>query len=75
MFHNNCNEYPLFSLDKHKISPTHLSFFLRNKLDKNDENIKYTLLKAPEKFTGGFFAGPGYLMLELQTLYHISLNF
>ena len=74
VFHNNCNEYPTFSLDKHKISPTHLSFFLRNKLDKDDENIMHTLLNAPEKFTGSFFAGPGNLMLELQTLVHSSLD-
>jgi hypothetical protein len=74
VYHNNFNEYPLFSLDKNKISPDHISLFLRNKLDKNDENMEYTLVNAPEKITGSFFSGPAKLMLELQTLYHISLN-
>jgi hypothetical protein len=36
--------------------------------------MEYTLVNAPEKITGSFFSGPAKLMLELQTLYHISLN-
>jgi hypothetical protein len=74
VLHNNINEYPLFSLDKNKISPNYISFFLRNKLDKYDEDINYTLVNAPEKFTGSFFAGSAMLMLELQKLYHTSLD-
>jgi hypothetical protein len=34
----------------------------------------YTLTQAPETFTGSFFAGPVNLMLELQKLYHMSLE-
>ena len=57
-----------------KICPDNLTFFLRNKLEKNDEDVIHTLVNAPEKFTGSFFAGPTNLMLKLQLLYHESLN-
>ena len=74
ILHNNINEYPLFPIDVKKICPNNLTFFLRNKLEKNDEDVIHTLVNAPEKFTGSFFAGPTNLMLELQLLYHESLN-
>jgi hypothetical protein len=74
ILHNNPNKYPLFSIDIQKFNINKLSFCLRNKLNNLDEDMIYTLLNAPEKFTGSFFAGPGNLMVKLQELYHQSLN-
>jgi beta-1,4-mannosyl-glycoprotein beta-1,4-N-acetylglucosaminyltransferase len=72
LFHNNPNEYPFNSLDINKFNVNKISFCLVNKLNKNDEDMIYTLTQCPEKITGGFFAGPVNLMLELQKLYHMS---
>ena len=74
ILHKNPNKYPLFSIDVQNFETNKLSFCLRNKLDVHDEDIIYTLLNAPEKFTGSFFAGPCNLMVKLQKLYHQSLN-
>ena len=74
ILNNNPNEYPLFSIDIQKFDTNKLSFCLRNKLDDLDQDMIYTLLKAPEKITGSFFAGPSNLMVKLQELYHQSLN-
>ena len=74
VLHNNPNKYPLFPIDIQKFNTNKLSFCLKNKLDDLDQDMIYTLLKAPEKFTGSFFAGPRNLMITLQELYHQSLN-
>jgi len=74
ILHNNINNYPNYMLDINKFNVNKLSFCLRNKLNKKDEDMVYTLTQAPEKFTGSFFAGSVDLMLELQKLYHISLE-
>jgi hypothetical protein len=74
ILHNNHCEYPLNHLDITKFNPNKLTFCLRNKLDNKDEDIIYTLVNAPETFTGSFFAGPYNLMLKLQKLYHTSLK-
>jgi hypothetical protein len=57
-----------------KFNPNKLSFCLRNKLDNKDQDAIYTLVNAPETFTGGFFSGSSTLMIKLQELYHISLK-
>jgi hypothetical protein len=51
-----------------------MSFCLRNTLDGKDKDMIYTLIYAPEKFTGCFFAGPSNLMIKMQQLYHECLN-
>ena len=74
ILHNNPSEYPNNHLDITKFNPNKLSFCLRNKLDNKDQDAIYTLVNAPERFTGSFFAGPSNLMLKLQKLYHTSLK-
>ena len=74
ILHNNPSEYPNNHLDITKFNPNKLSFCLRNKLDNKDQDTIYTLVNAPEKFTGSFFSGPSNLMLKLQKLYHTSLK-
>ena len=66
--------YPVSKLDIKNFNPNKLSFCLRNKLDKNDSDMNYTLVNAPEKFTGSFFAGTKELMLKLHSLYHECLD-
>jgi beta-1,4-mannosyl-glycoprotein beta-1,4-N-acetylglucosaminyltransferase len=74
ILHNNPSKYPVGSIDITKFKSDKLTFCLRNKLDNNDRGITYTLVNAPEKFTGSFFAGPTNLMLKMQKLYHTSLK-
>lgn len=74
ILHNNPSNYPVASIDITKFKSDKLTFCLRNKIDNNDRNIIYTLVNAPEKFTGSFFAGPTNLMLKIQFLYHTSLK-
>jgi GR25 family glycosyltransferase involved in LPS biosynthesis len=74
ILHNNPSEYPINHLDITKFNPNKLSFCLRNKLDNKDKDTIYTLVNAPERFTGSFFAGSATLMIKLQELYHISLK-
>ena len=71
---NNPNIYPLLPIDIQKFNTNKLSFCLRDKLNNLDENMIHTLVQAPEKFTGSFFAGSRNLMVKLQELYHLSLN-
>lgn len=63
------------SLSFTKLNPNKLNFCLRNKLNNNDKDIKYTLIHAPEKFTGTFFAGNIELMKKLQILYHDEIKY
>ena len=74
ILHNNPSEYPINHLDITKFNPNKLSFCLRNKLDNKDKDTIHTLVNAPERFTGSFFAGSDTLMIKLQELYHISLK-
>jgi len=74
ILHNNPSEYPINHLDITKFNPNKLSFCLRNKLDNKDKDTIHTLVNAPERFTGSFFAGSATLMIKLQELYHISLK-
>jgi hypothetical protein len=67
------SQYPSFSINKHLINPNYMSFFLRNRMDKTDEDTILTLINAPEKFTGSYFSGSAILMLELQKIYHDCL--
>lgn len=74
ILHGNSFEYPYSSLDTNKFNHNKLNFCLRNKITQNDENIDYTLIYAPEVFTGSFFAGKIILMNKLYTLYHACLD-
>ena len=74
ILHNNSKLYPFASLDIKLFNTDKISFCLRNKLDENDSDMIYTLINAPEKFTGSFFSGSGDNMLKLQELYHKSLQ-
>ena len=74
ILHNNSKLYPVAKLGINNFNLNKLSFCLRNKLDENDNDMFYTFINAPEKFTGSFFSGPINLMIELQELYHKSLE-
>jgi hypothetical protein len=74
ILHNNSKLYPVAKLGINNFNLNKLSFCLRNKLDENDNDMFYTFINAPEKFTGSFFSGPINLMMELQELYHKSLK-
>jgi hypothetical protein len=74
IFNNNPLEYPKFELDLNRLNVNKLNFFLRNKISNNDNDMFYTLIVAPEIFTGSFFAGNTKVMLELYDLYHESLD-
>ena len=74
ILHNNSKLYPVAKLGINNFNLNKLSFCLRNKLDENDNDMFYTFINAPEKFTGSFFSGSINLMIELQELYHKSLE-
>ena len=71
---SNCDKYPCAELDLKKFNHNKLNFCLRNKIGPNDLNMDYTLVYAPEIFTGSFFAGSLEKMKELYYLYHSCLD-
>jgi hypothetical protein len=74
ILHNNPDEFPQTGLDLNKFNLDKLNFCLRNKITKNDYDMNYTLINAPEVFTGSFFAGSTKIMLLFYELYHICLD-
>ena len=74
ILHNNPFEFPYSNLDSNKFNDDKLNFCLRNKITENDKNINYTLINAPEVFTGSFFSGNIDLMNKLYSLYHECLD-
>jgi hypothetical protein len=74
ILHNNHDEFPYVHLDLNRFNTNKLNFFLRNKISLNDFDMIYTLVKAPEIFTGSFFGGNSKVMLELYKIYHECLN-
>lgn len=62
--------FPKQLLDSNKFHKSKLSFLLKNEVGELDKDMIYTLVVAPEVFTGTFFAGPSLLMLKFQKLYH-----
>jgi hypothetical protein len=71
---SNPDNYPYADLDLRKMNHNKLNFCLRNKIGLNDLNMYYTLVCAPEVFTGSFFAGNIEKMNELYYLYHVCLD-
>ncbi len=75
ILNNNPSEYPISPIDVSKLNSSKITFCLRNRLDpSSDQDMTYILLNAPDKFTGSFFSGNRETMLELQKLYHQSLD-
>lgn len=74
ILHNNFQEFPYAELDLNKFNLNKLNFYIRNKISQNDMNMDYTLINAPEVFTGSFFAGNLNRMEELYKLYDEVLN-
>jgi hypothetical protein len=74
ILHNNPDEFPNSYLDINKFNLNKLNFCLRNEIVEKDSDMIYTLINAPETFTGSFFAGSKEMMLKLHELYHICLN-
>ena len=73
--HNgNITTFPTSLLDTNKFNKNKISFLLRNPVNERDKNMLYTLVIAPEVFTGTFFVGPSLLMLKMQKLYHESVK-
>jgi len=68
ILHNNPSEFPQFELDLEKFNKNKLNFFLRNQINEEDSDIIYTLLNAPEIFTGCFWGGS---IENLEILYHL----
>jgi len=66
--------FPKRTLDPNKFQLNKISFLLRKEVDKNDANIEYTTVFAPDVFTGTFFGGPTYLMFSLQKIYHSCVD-
>lgn len=73
--HENKKEtFPTSILDPHMFSTDRITFFLQKNIDDNDMDILFTLIAAPELFTGTFWGGPTRLMEKLQNLYHESVE-
>lgn len=64
----------LVGLDARKFDPDKITFCLRNKIQTRDEDMMFTIMYAPEIFTGSFFAGSSHNMLLLQKIYHVCLQ-
>ena len=68
------DNYPYSDLDSNKFNHDKLNFCLRNRITNNDTNVDYTLVNAPEVFTGSFFAGTVETLNRLYYLYHECLD-
>jgi hypothetical protein len=66
--------FPMHVLESKKFHRNKISFLLRKSVDDKDKNMEYTVVFAPEVFTGTFFGGPTHLMFELQDLYHSCID-
>lgn len=67
---NNKETFPTSTLDITKFSNNKITFFLKKNVEKKDLDPNYTLIYAPEVFTGTFWGGPTNLMSKMQELYH-----
>jgi hypothetical protein len=70
----NSSTFPKSTLDINKFNEKKVSFILRRQINDIDTNMEYTLIFAPEVFTGTFFGGPTELMFSLQKLYHECID-
>jgi hypothetical protein len=71
---NDKTTFPTATIDKTYFKPDRITFFLRKDVDEKDTDPLYTLVYAPEVFTGTFWGGPTQLMSTLQTLYHETVD-
>ncbi len=71
---NNIEYFPLTSLDIKYFNVNKINFCLRNKINENDNDYIYTLLNAPENFTGTFWGANIKNMKIFQTLIHNEIN-
>ena len=67
-------KYPYAELDINKFDINKINMCLRNKLEYNDFNMDFTLIYAPEKFTGSLFSANVENMIKLHHLYHECLD-
>jgi len=74
ILHDNVDEFPISNLEINKFNLNKLNFCLRNNISYIDSDINYTLMNAPEIFTGSFFSGTSETMLKLYKLYHYCLD-
>lgn len=74
ILNSNCDKYPYSNVDLRKLNHNKLNFCLRNKICPQDLSMEYTLVNAPDVFTGSFFAGNIDKMNELYYLYHDCLD-
>jgi hypothetical protein len=70
---SNPDNYPYADLDLRKMNHNKLNFCLRNKIGLNDLNMYYTLVCAPEVFTGSFiiytmFVWMNYIIITFRTM-------
>jgi hypothetical protein len=66
----NLENIPTKFLDLNKLDKDKIIYTLINPLDDNDQDIMYTMLKAPEKIGGFFFFGNKVNLIKYQKLYH-----
>ena len=71
---NDKKTFPKDILDYKMFSPGRISFFLHKEITDNDLDPVYTLICAPELFTGTFWGGSTELMEKMQKLYHESVE-
>ena len=71
---NDKTTFPKDILDYKMFSPGRITFFLQKEITDNDLDPSYTLICAPELFTGTFWGGSTELMEKMQKLYHESVE-
>lgn len=68
------HRFPKKVIDVRYFDTQRMNFFLRNKIDFEDQNSIYTAIFAKDLFTGGVFGGPVPLLQEFHSLYHECLD-
>ena len=71
---NDKTTFPKDILNYKMFSPGRITFFLQKDITDNDVDPVYTLVFAPELFTGTFWGGSTELMEKMQKLYHESVE-
>jgi hypothetical protein len=74
ILNNNTDNFPYTSLDIRYFNTKKINFCLRNKLNENDKDYIYSLLNAPQTFTGTFWGANCKNMKLFQTLVHDEVN-